>query len=115
QAPDTLPFPEFATILPAADRRCLSGLVGSEIRSWTLARAEEYRKLALALLAIHNLAAPIHCLPNELLSLIFAHAWHNWKSYSLAHVCRHWRRVLLATPEFWVDAIGGACFHAYGG
>ncbi|TFK79868.1 hypothetical protein K466DRAFT_406814 [Polyporus arcularius HHB13444] len=102
---DGLPFHHFATVVPAADRKNLSGLSGSEIRSWTVTKAEEYRNIALGLLAIHNFTVPFHRLPNELLSLIFVKAWHDRNSFRLAHVCRQWRQVLLSTPEFWVEAV----------
>ncbi|KAI0695081.1 hypothetical protein C8T65DRAFT_758455, partial [Cerioporus squamosus] len=57
-----------------------------------------------------NVIAPIHCLPNEILSLIFASAWDDQDSFRLAHVCRHWRQVLLSTPEFWADAVEDASY-----
>ncbi|KAI0695097.1 hypothetical protein C8T65DRAFT_48911 [Cerioporus squamosus] len=109
---DGLPFPELASALPIADQRSLSGLSDSEIRSWTVARADDYRKFALTLLAIHNSIAPIHRFPNELLSHIFAHSWYGRSSLRLAHVCRRWRQVLLATPEFWYGAVQGMHFDA---
>ncbi|RPD55705.1 hypothetical protein L226DRAFT_516291, partial [Lentinus tigrinus ALCF2SS1-7] len=101
---DGLPFPDFASMLPRADRASLAGLTTAEIRSWTAARADEYRSFALALLTICNTVAPIHCLPNEVLSRVIAHSWHDRNSLRLAHVCRRWRSVVLATPEFWVNA-----------
>ena len=46
-----LPLSEFASILPATDLTDLAGLCTSAIRERTLAKAEEYRRFALALLS----------------------------------------------------------------
>ncbi|TFK85358.1 hypothetical protein K466DRAFT_190260 [Polyporus arcularius HHB13444] len=114
QIMDGLPFPEFASALPITDRQSLSGLSDFETRSWTVARADEYRKFALALLAIHNSIAAIHRFPNEILSHILADCWKDRNSLRIAHVCRRWRGALLATPEFWVDAVEGEYLYADG-
>ncbi|RDX47427.1 hypothetical protein OH76DRAFT_1557823 [Lentinus brumalis] len=114
-AKDHPSFPELASILPDADRTMiLSGLSDTEMRSWTMAKIEEYRHCLRALVAIHNLVAPVHRLPDELLSHIFTYAWHERQSLRLGHICRRWRRVLLDTPKFWVDAVQGECLHAAG-
>ncbi|KAI0695092.1 hypothetical protein C8T65DRAFT_833247, partial [Cerioporus squamosus] len=104
---DGFSISDSASILPTADRTALAGLSTAEIHSWTTAKADEYRRCTLAVLAICNAAAPIHHLPNEVLSRILVQSWHNRSSLRLAHVCRRWRSVILATSEFWVNATGG--------
>ncbi len=104
---DGLSISDSTSILPAADRAALARLSAAEVHSWTTAKADEYRKCILALVAIGNAAAPIHRLSSEVLSRILAQSWHNRNSLRLAHVCRRWRSVILATPEFWVNAIDG--------
>ena len=42
----------------------------ADIQAQTKAKADEYKKLALVLLSVHNLVAPIHRLPNEIPELI---------------------------------------------
>ena len=63
-----------------------------------------------ALLEINNLHLPIHAIPTEVLADIFTLAWSHRESYALAHVCRRWRAIVLATPAFWVQAIAGDAF-----
>ena len=105
---DSPPFSHFALMLPLADRVALAELTTpAEVCAWTTAKAAEYRSFALALLAIGNTVAPIHGLPNETLSNIFAHSWQDRSSLRLAHVCRRWRSVVLSTPELWVNAARG--------
>lgn len=112
---DDLPFADFGTLLSVDDRTSLSGLTDSEVQAWTVARAVEYRQFALALLSVHNSVALINRrLPNEILSHVFAYSWRDRKSVRLAHVCRRWRQVLLATPEFWVDAVAAEVFYGDG-
>ncbi|KAH9939089.1 uncharacterized protein BXZ73DRAFT_76225 [Epithele typhae] len=77
------------------------------IQSWALGRAEEYRRLAIDLLSVHNNASLINrTLPVEMISEIFAHSWSAGDSRSIrvAHVCRRWRATALKTPRFWVAA-----------
>ncbi|TBU28090.1 hypothetical protein BD311DRAFT_759155 [Dichomitus squalens] len=105
-----LPFSEFASILPAADLADLAGLCASAVRERTLARAEEYRRFALALHSVHNAVLPIHRLPFELLSTIFRKAWKDRSSLRMAHVCRRWRSTALQTPALWADAIACTSF-----
>ena len=77
----------------------------SDIQEWTAAKADEYRQFTLTLLAIHNLAAPTHRRPTEVLERIFAHCWHDRKSLRLSHVCGLWRSVILGRAAFWADAV----------
>ena len=101
---DELLFPEFADVLPIADRAAFSGRSPSEIRDWSISQADKYRKIMLAHLSIHNAFVPIHTLPNEVLSMILAYCWHDRKSLYVTHVCRRWRAVALKTPDLWADA-----------
>ncbi|PIL30638.1 hypothetical protein GSI_07340 [Ganoderma sinense ZZ0214-1] len=92
--------------LPTTDRGAFSTLTSiPDIQAWAVAKADEYRQFALALLAIHNLAAPIHRLPTEVLERVFSNCWQDWNSLRLPHVCRLWRSILLDRPEFWADAV----------
>ncbi|KAM5542710.1 hypothetical protein V8D89_003671, partial [Ganoderma adspersum] len=92
--------------LPTTDRGTFATLASvQDIQSWTAAKADEYRQFALALLAIHNLAAPIHRLPTEVLEQILELCWQDWNSLRLPHVCRLWRSILLDRPAFWADAV----------
>ncbi len=92
--------------LSATDRGSFSTLTSvSDIQEWTRAKEDEHRQYALALLTIHNLAAPIHCLPTEVLERIFAHCWHDRKSLRLSHVCSLWRSIILGRVAFWADAM----------
>ncbi|PIL30625.1 hypothetical protein GSI_07327 [Ganoderma sinense ZZ0214-1] len=92
--------------LPTTDRGAFSTLTSiPDIQAWALAKADEYRRFSLALLAIHNLAAPIHRLPTEVLERVFSNCWQDWSSLRLPHVCRLWRSILLDRPEFWADAV----------
>ncbi|KAH9915256.1 uncharacterized protein BXZ73DRAFT_106229 [Epithele typhae] len=103
---DALPFPAFARSIPAADRTSLSGLSDAAIREWVVAKAEEYRKIALSLLSLHNSIAPIHrALPTELLSEVLSHCWDDMRSVRLMHVCRLWRATALKTPRLWAEAV----------
>ncbi|KAI1791486.1 hypothetical protein LXA43DRAFT_1094386 [Ganoderma leucocontextum] len=77
----------------------------SDIQQWTTAKADEYRQFLLALLAIHNLAAPIHRLPTEVLERIFAQCWNDRKSLRLSRVCGLWRSIILGKSAFWADAL----------
>ena len=98
--------------LPAADRGSLAGLTSvSDIQAWTKVKADEYRQLALSLLAIHNIAAPIHRLPTEVLVQILERCWVDRKSFFLPHVCRLWRSILLDRAAFWADAVADCQFH----
>lgn len=101
---------DFEMILSAADLMSLFGLTVFEVQAWTVSRPEEYRQSALALSV-----APINRrVPKEILSHVFAYLWTDLKSVRLAHICRHWRQVLLDTPEFWVDAIAEEVFYGDG-
>ena len=103
-----LPFPEYARVLPQDERILLHGLSIPELLSWTLSRAEVYRHIVRAFLALHNDVVPMHRLPTEILSYIFAQCWHD--SFRIAHVCRRWREVVLRTPEFWRDVADAQVF-----
>ncbi|KAI1783416.1 hypothetical protein LXA43DRAFT_335198 [Ganoderma leucocontextum] len=92
--------------LPTTDRGTFATLTSvSDIQEWTRSKADEYRQFALALLALHNLAAPIHRLPTEVLERILEQCWQDWKSLRLPHVCRLWRSILLGRTAFWADAV----------
>ena len=105
----TFPFPDFASSVSATDRTTLEGLGKDEIREWALRKSEEYRLLSYTMLSLHNAAAPIHTLPVELLMKVFGMTWTKWSLQGLRPtlVCRRWRTVYLATPEFWADAVAG--------
>ncbi|TBU51588.1 hypothetical protein BD310DRAFT_953194 [Dichomitus squalens] len=113
KTPD-LPFSEFVSLLPAADLADLAGLSASAVRERTLAKAEEHRRFALALLSIHNAVSPVHRLPFELLSAIFRAAWKDRSSLRMTHVCRRWRSTALQTPELWADATACESFSLAG-
>ncbi|KAH9939076.1 uncharacterized protein BXZ73DRAFT_99752 [Epithele typhae] len=101
-------LPECMQSLPATDLDNLAGLSEEEAESWTLARAAEYRQLALTLHSFHNAVVPIHRkLPTEMISEIFAHCWQDGDSRSirLTHVCRRWRAIAHKTPRFWAAAV----------
>ncbi|KAH9914521.1 uncharacterized protein BXZ73DRAFT_81659 [Epithele typhae] len=84
---DTLPFPSFADTVPAADLESLRGLSDVAVRARVVARAEEYRRIALALLSIYNSIAPIHrTCPNEILSEVLSHCWQD-KRTSTSFTC----------------------------
>ncbi|PIL33137.1 hypothetical protein GSI_04586 [Ganoderma sinense ZZ0214-1] len=106
-----LPFPELADALPLEDVMALSRLAGArEARIWTRNRIEECKKQLDALIAIQNTITPINTLPNELLTKIFASIpIYSWLSapwmLSMTQICRRWRAVVLATPEFWVKPL----------
>ena len=107
---DGFPFPEYSRVLPQEDRAHLHGLSHSELLSWTASRAEAYNHMKHALLIIHNGAVPMHRLPTEILSNVFARCWYNRGSFRIAHVCRRWRAVVLSTPHFWRDVLDGEVF-----
>nr|VWO96064.1 Uncharacterized protein [Ganoderma boninense] len=70
-------------------------------------KLQEYKNHAFTLLAIHNSVSPINNLPTELFQKILINTpsespWcHALWMLSLGSVCRQWRSVLLATPEYW--------------
>ncbi|KAI1785632.1 hypothetical protein LXA43DRAFT_899381 [Ganoderma leucocontextum] len=107
---DGFPFSDLASSLPITDRASLVGLDDNDVRVWSAAKADEYRRFALALLSIHNAVAPIHRLPFEILSKIFEGSWTDRKSFRIGHVCRRWRSVLLGTTRFWADAVANEQF-----
>ncbi|PIL30663.1 hypothetical protein GSI_07365 [Ganoderma sinense ZZ0214-1] len=91
--------------LSPTDRGSFSTLTSvSDIQAWTAAKAEEYLQFSLALLAIHNLAAPIHRLPTDVLERVFADCWHDRKSLRLSHTCGLWRSIILNKAALWADA-----------
>ncbi|KAM5542729.1 hypothetical protein V8D89_003690 [Ganoderma adspersum] len=91
--------------LSTTDRGTLSRLTSvSDIQEWTRTKADEYHQFSLALLAIHNLAAPIHRLPTEVLELVFSDSWNDRKGLHLSYVCGLWRSILLGRAAFWADA-----------
>ncbi|PIL33005.1 hypothetical protein GSI_04454 [Ganoderma sinense ZZ0214-1] len=110
-----LPHPELAFPLDKHDVAALNELSdASEVRAWTHRKVAKYKKYITALLAIHNSIAPIHKLPTEILQKIFSYVpskslLQPWCSaswvVSLQSVCRRWRSVLLATPEYWLQGL----------
>ncbi|KAM5542081.1 hypothetical protein V8D89_004391 [Ganoderma adspersum] len=116
---DGLPFTNALSTalscLPAADRTGMSGLSISDLQKWSTAKANNCNQRPLAILAIQNILAPIHCLPPELLSRIFIEAWHDQRSLRLTHVCHLWCSLLLDTSEFWAVAIAGDQFRLVNG
>lgn len=61
--------------------------------------------MSSSLAVSHKASAPIHQLPPELLRPIFYDAQRRLRDIRFAHVCRYWRAVLLAMPEFWVSTL----------
>ncbi|EJF60518.1 hypothetical protein DICSQDRAFT_181240 [Dichomitus squalens LYAD-421 SS1] len=107
----TLPFPEFASSVPAADRAVLAGLSRDDIRALTLRKSKEYRLLSYAMLSIHNAAAPINTLPTELLIRILGQTWQDRRSVRLTSVCRRWHSIYLSAPQFWATAVSNLSFN----
>ena len=92
--------------LPTIDRGTFNMLTSvRDIQAWTVAKADDHRQIALTFLAIHNLAAPIHRLPTEVLGYILERCWDDWESLHLLHVCCLWRSILLGSATFWADAV----------
>ncbi|TBU37534.1 hypothetical protein BD309DRAFT_1084623 [Dichomitus squalens] len=101
-----IPFPAIAEHLPVTDRNVLAGLATtSDVHAWTIAKVDEYRRLAFVLLSIYNVATPIHRLPTEILEQIFERRWDNRARLHLSHVCRRWRDNLLPSARFWAGAL----------
>ncbi|KAM5536401.1 hypothetical protein V8D89_009940 [Ganoderma adspersum] len=101
-----------ASTLPEPDARVLTQLSdASQARAWIQRKMEDYNNHASTLLAIHNSIAQINTLPTEIFQEILVHipseaSWCDalWMM-SLGSVCRHWRSVLLATPEYWLRGL----------
>ncbi|OJT02022.1 hypothetical protein TRAPUB_7556 [Trametes pubescens] len=53
--------------------------------------------------AVLNAGLHIHRLPPELLMMILYDARRRPEDIRFAHVCHHWRTLLLAMPEFWAS------------
>ena len=53
----------------------------------------------------HDVLAPIHSIPVEVLSIILSECWEGRNSFRVAHVCRRWRAVALITHKLWADAL----------
>ena len=108
KSPNTFPFPDLASSIAATNCDTLKGLSPDEIRVWALCKSEEHRLLSYTMLSVYNDAAPIHALPVELLMKIFGMTWTGWERLQglrPTSVCRRWRPVYLATPEFWAEAV----------
>ena len=103
-------FLGYANSLPPSDLDTLRALSPQDLRTWAVAQAEIHRNHALALLSIHNVIAPIHRLPNEMLSEIFSWAGQPPRGIYVAHVCRRWRAILWKTPAFWENILEGERF-----
>ncbi|KAI1786398.1 hypothetical protein LXA43DRAFT_1109973 [Ganoderma leucocontextum] len=115
ESPNTFPFPDFASAMPATDRASLEGLSKDEVRAWALRKSEEYRLLSYTMLSVHNAAAPIHTLPVELLMKIFSMTWSPRKGQQglrPTSVCRRWCTVYLSAPAFWAEAVAELWFKA---
>ncbi|KAM5542717.1 hypothetical protein V8D89_003678 [Ganoderma adspersum] len=92
--------------LPTADRGSFSTLASiSDIQECATAKANKYHQFTLAVLAIHNLVAPIHRLPTKVLDLILEQCWDDWNSLRLPHVCHLGRSILLDSAMFWADTV----------
>ena len=92
--------------LPNSDRGSFSALSSvQDIQAWTTIKADQYYQFALTLRAIHNVVAPIHRLPTEVLERILEQCWENRGSLRLPRVCRLWRSILLGRAAFWADAV----------
>ncbi|KAI1791624.1 hypothetical protein LXA43DRAFT_423207 [Ganoderma leucocontextum] len=108
-----LPHPELASTLSKGDAAALRELSDTpQVRAWTRRKVTKYKKYLSALLAIHNSIAPIDKLPTEILQNIFTYVPSEHETWcdtswmlSLQSVCRRWRAVLLATPEYWVQGM----------
>ena len=96
--------------LPADTRARLGGLPRHETQAITSALLDEYRTKIdelqahmLQVASIQNPAALVHVvLPRELLMHIFRSIHPNSPSaIRVTHVCRLWRRLVDAIPEFW--------------
>ncbi|PIL33136.1 hypothetical protein GSI_04585 [Ganoderma sinense ZZ0214-1] len=106
------PHHELALTLPGVEAGTLTELSdATQVRAWTQRKLEEYKNHISTLIAIHNSVAPINSLPTEILQKIFADVpsvstWCDalWM-LSLGSVCRRWRPVLLATPEYWARGL----------
>ncbi|KAH9890475.1 hypothetical protein C8Q73DRAFT_704480 [Cubamyces lactineus] len=53
----------------------------------------------------HNAALPVNSLPTEMLMTIFYHARRILLDIRFSHVCRRWREVIFAMPEFWLSTL----------
>ena len=82
----------------------------SQMRQWVQREMEEYTSHVSTFLAIRNSTSPINALPTQILQEVFVHIPSasvcdaSWM-ISLGSVCRHWRSVLLATPEYWMRGL----------
>ena len=108
-----LPHPELASALSDGDAAALSKLSNAaQVRAWTRRMVAMHEEYISTLLAIHNSLAPINDLPPEILRMVLADVPSEEASWcdpvwmlSLQSVCRRWRSVLLATPEYWAQGI----------
>ncbi|KAI9057142.1 hypothetical protein FKP32DRAFT_1598622 [Trametes sanguinea] len=93
--------------LSDVDRDALRELSWPEIQSWVEERIKAHldRDYIRALKTIHNDAALVHCLSNEVLMMIFEEASSTRADIRVSHVCRRWRSLALATPAFWANLL----------
>ncbi|KAL1947150.1 hypothetical protein VTO73DRAFT_14111 [Trametes versicolor] len=77
-------------------------------------RIEHYASHIQTLNALRNLLAPIHRLPAEILMAIFYRCRRTVADIRLAHICRHWRSLILGMPQFWAAMLGHLQFHPLG-
>ncbi|KAI0781534.1 hypothetical protein BD413DRAFT_32194 [Trametes elegans] len=52
-----------------------------------------------------NASVPLHRLPTEILIKILYSCRRSLRDIGLAHVCRRWRNIVLAMPEFWASML----------
>ncbi|KAM5542052.1 hypothetical protein V8D89_004362 [Ganoderma adspersum] len=110
-----LPHPELASTLSDPEAAALSKLSNaSQVWAWTPRTVATYEKYISTLYAIQNSVTPINNLAPEILQMDFASVQSpeetSWRDpawmLSLQSVCRRWRSVLLATPEYWAEGVG---------
>ncbi|KAI0657149.1 hypothetical protein C8Q70DRAFT_1005728 [Cubamyces menziesii] len=67
--------------------------------------ADDLAKSYSESLSLHNAALPVNSLPTEILMVIFYHARRILLDIRFTHVCRRWREVICAMPEFWTSTL----------
>ena len=97
-------------VITYAEEVHLAGLEGPQVQTWAMKKIEECMKRIRFLGTLYNGAAPINrTLPNEILMEIFGRlqpsVCQRGKGLKYLHVCRLWRQLLLAVPEFWAELL----------
>ncbi|PIL25490.1 hypothetical protein GSI_13380 [Ganoderma sinense ZZ0214-1] len=69
--------------------------------------SESPTESTISLRSAFNATAPANHLPAELVAKILtSDVWHYWwEVIPLTHICRHWRRVAIGTPQLWAQAV----------